>query len=131
MNIVLDASAAIEVVLDKPRAKAFKAAIAQADIVIAPEMFVSEVSNVAWKYKKLAAFTVEESFSLAFDGIMLIDQFTSTMQIWQEALREAIANNHPIYDCLYLVCARRNNALLLSKDNRLKKLAEELRIQVL
>jgi len=131
MNIVLDSSAAVEIVLNKADSKIFSEKIAKADLVIAPELFISEISNVAWKYHKLAGYSSENSFDLAVDGIMLVDEFIAAMSIWKEALSEAIANGHPVYDCLYLVCARRNNALLLSKDNKLKKLCRDLNIQVL
>ena len=35
-------------------------------------------------------------------------------------------NDHPVYDCLYVVCARRNDGILLSKDKKLRmKMGEE------
>ena len=38
---------------------------------------------------------------------------------------------HPVYDALYLVLARRNNALLLTLDRRLAALAEQLDIEII
>jgi predicted nucleic acid-binding protein len=37
---------------------------------------------------------------------------------------------HPVYDTLYLVLARRNNAVLLTQDRRLAELGRLLDIEV-
>ncbi len=131
MIIILDTSAAIDILLGKGNFENYQNIIEKADTVIAPEIYISEITNVAWKYNKLADFTHEESLNLAEDGINLIDQFVAVKDLWKESLREAINNDHPVYDCLYVVCARRNDGILLSRDKKLKKICEELRIQTL
>ena len=105
--------------------------IETADIVIAPEIYISEISNTAWKYNKLANFTREESTSLAEDGILLIDKFIPILELWKEALRESINYDHPVYDFLYIVCARRNDGILLTKDVKLQKICKKLKIKTL
>ena len=131
MIIILDTSAAIDILLGKGNFENYQNLIEKADTVIAPEIYISEITNAAWKYNKIADFTHEESLSLAEDGINLIDQFVAVKGLWKESLREAINNDHPVYDCLYVVCARRNDGILLSRDKKLKKICEELRIQTL
>ncbi len=131
MIIILDTSAAIDILLGKGEFEIFKNEIEKADTVIAPEIYLSEITNVAWKYNKIAGFTHEESINLAEDGINLIDQFVPVKDIWKESLREAINNNHPVYDCLYMVCARRNDGILLSKDKKLKNMCKELMVETL
>jgi predicted nucleic acid-binding protein len=131
MIVVLDTSAAIEIILNKKDSKKFKNIIIEADAVIAPELYISEITNVAWKYNKISNFGHEECFSIAEDGISLIDQFIDTKILWKEALREAMNNYQTVYDCLYLICARRNDGILLTKDQKLKKLCRKLKIEVL
>lgn len=131
MIIILDTSAAIDILLSKGNFEIYKREIEKADTVIAPEIYLSEITNVSWKYNKLAGFTHEESLSLAEDGINLIDQFIPVKDLWKESLREAINNNYPVYDCLYIVCARRNDGILLSKDKKLKNICTGLKIQTL
>jgi len=131
MIIILDTSAAIDLLLGKGNFETYKNKIEKADTVIAPEIYLSEITNVAWKYNKIAEFTHEESFILAEDGINLVDQFVSVKDLWKESLREAMNNDHPVYDCLYVVCARRNDGILLSKDRKLRKLCEGLKVQAL
>ena len=50
MRLVLDASAALEVVLERSRAGDFMRAIQEADTVMAPELLIPEVVNAIWKY---------------------------------------------------------------------------------
>ena len=52
----------------------------------APEIYISEITNMARKYNKLADFTHEELLNLAEDGINLVDQFI-VKDIWKESLR--------------------------------------------
>lgn len=131
MIIVLDTSAAIEILLQKEESDKFKKEIAEADTVIAPELYISEITNVAWKYQKIAKFLHDDCYILAEDGINLVDQFISTKELWKEALREAMNNDQTVYDCQYLVCARRNDGILLTKDQKLKKICRKLKIRTL
>lgn len=131
MIIVLDTSAAVEILLNKEESEKYKKVIVEAETVIAPELYISEITNVAWKYNKISAFKHEECYSLAEDGINLIDQFINTRELWKEALREAINNDQSVYDCQYLICARRNDGILLTKDQKLKKLCRKLKIETL
>jgi predicted nucleic acid-binding protein len=131
MIIVLDTSAAVEILLNKKESNKFKNTIVEADAVIAPELYISEISNVAWKYNKIAKFKHEECISMSEDGINLIDQFIDTKELWKEALREAMNNDQTVYDCLYLICARRNDGILLTMDQKLKKLCKYFKIRII
>ncbi len=131
MIIVLDTSAAIEIILKKKESSKFKNIIVEADAVIAPELYISEIANVAWKYNKIAKLKHEDCISLSEDGINLVDQFINTKELWKEALREAIHNDQTVYDCLYLICARRNDGIILTMDQRLKKFCRKLKIKTI
>ena len=129
MILVLDTSAAIDVLLSAGDFENYKQELANANAVIAPEIYISEISNVAWKYQKLAGFTREESLQLAEDGVNLVDSYVPVAEMWKESLREALNNDHPVYDCLYVVCARRNDGVLLTKDRRLRQICDELKVK--
>jgi predicted nucleic acid-binding protein len=129
MILVLEASAAIDVLLNQGKFVEYKMEIEKADAVIAPELYVSAMANVAWKYRKLAGFSHEESLRFAEDGVNLVDSYIPVADIWKEALREALNNDHPVYDCVYVVCARRNAGILLTNDKRLGHLCDELKVR--
>ena len=50
MIIVLDTSAAVEIVLQREHAIYLGRKVAEADWIIAPSLFIPEVTNVFWKY---------------------------------------------------------------------------------
>ena len=50
MIVVLDTSAAVEVVLKRKSAALFSHYLAEADLVIAPTLLIAEATNVFWKY---------------------------------------------------------------------------------
>ena len=52
MIIVLDVSAAIEIILKKEKKEKFDSAFQSASWVISPDLYVSEITNVLWKYHK-------------------------------------------------------------------------------
>ncbi|ADK81744.1 type II toxin-antitoxin system VapC family toxin [Sediminispirochaeta smaragdinae] len=130
MIVVLDPSAAVEILLKRNNSTILQRLLIEAETVISPDLYIAEISNVAWKYYKLAKYSHEQTISLAEDGINLIDTFIPTNELWKESLREAINNDHPVYDCLYAVCARRTDGVLLTMDERLKALSKELKIDI-
>jgi hypothetical protein len=56
MIAILDVSAAIEIILKKSKKELFDSHYRNAKWVIAPDLFVSEISNVLWKYYKAKMF---------------------------------------------------------------------------
>jgi len=130
MIAVLDVSAAVEILLKKEKTQKFKAELSRASWVIAPDLFHSEITNVLWKCYRANIVNHEESLQLAEDGILMIDDFTNGSDLWKEALGEGIKYSHSIYDMFYAILARRNDAILLTNDNKLAKIAEEMKIEV-
>lgn len=52
MTIILDVSAAIQIVLKKEKANFFNEWYKKANWIIAPDLYISELTNVLWKYNK-------------------------------------------------------------------------------
>ena len=130
MIFILDASAAIEIVLQRSQAERFTVHIAEADWVISPNLFIAEVTNVFWKYQKLADFpflTCEKGLEQA---IGLPDDYIDEHMLYREAFKLACTLNHSVYDMIYLIVARRNNGTLLSMDKNLIKAAQKCSIEV-
>lgn len=129
MTAVLDVSAAIEILLQKDKKELFTAAYEKAAWVIAPDLYIAELSNVLWKYHKSGLMTQAECIQYVEDGIELIDDFFPSRELWKEALGEGIKNTHSVYDLYYAVLARRNAAALLTNDSKLSLLCDKLNIE--
>lgn len=130
MIAVLDASAAVGVVLCQPRAERLMEPLEAASLVLAPDLFVSEVCNVFWKYRTADLLDQQQADRALSRSLALTDRLEPAFACYQEAFALAVRHQHPFYDALYLVVARRNNALLLTLDQRLAALATTLDIEV-
>ncbi len=131
MIIILDVSAAIEMLLKKEKKAKFEQMYQAASWVIAPDLYVAEMSNVLWKYYRAKIFCRDDCIQYADDGIRMIDDFIDARQLWHEALEEGITNNHSIYDMLYVVLAKRHDATLVTNDGALSELCKQLKVAYL
>lgn len=120
--IVLDASAAVEMTLEGKKNDILRRLMYAGERCIAPELFMSEVSNSFRKYVRAGLMPADEALRLTGKAIDLVDEFYSANELWREALSESIRLGHPTYDILYLVLARRNAATLYTLDRRLQNL---------
>lgn len=125
-RIVLDASAVIRIMEGATQAAAFTEALISAELVLAPELMLTEVANTLWRLQRagqLQADSLQPRLRRAAD---LVDHIEPDRTLQAEALALATHLDHPVYDCLYLVLARREVASLLSADQRLLGLARKV-----
>ena len=131
MNVVVDASAALGLVLAMPGTESFTDSLEQAALVTVPDLYVAEVTNALWKYRKADLLPMARCELALEHALRLPDQLESSTALHLEAFSLACRHIHSVYDTLYLVLARRNNAVLLTLDRRLAALAGKLEIQVI
>jgi predicted nucleic acid-binding protein len=130
MIVILDASAAMGIALNRADAAFLKKMVLQSDVVLAPDLYVAEVTNTFWKYgtfSGLSADLCEKGIAFCLD---LVDDFISAKSLCAEALAEALRIRHPAYDVFYLIAARRNNAFLITLDKHLIVAAKEMKVKV-
>jgi predicted nucleic acid-binding protein len=118
---VLDASAALHVGMRLPTAEPVIDKLEQATLVLVPQLYFSETANALWKYVSHNLLSAEQAIERYQDICALPDQAISDQTLALEALSLAPAKNHPVYDMIYAVLARRNACGVLSKDSRLAK----------
>ncbi len=128
MRIVLDASAALAAVVGRSQAAGVLDVLADASIVLAPDLFASEVANGLWKYVSVGELTVDEA-AIALDAALgLVERFIPAAALAQEALSEAAHHRHPVYDLCYAIAARREGCAVLTIDGRLQRLLAKMNI---
>ena len=130
MIVVLDVSAAIEIILQKDKQEKFNRIYKNGTWIIAPDLFIAEITNVLWKYYKAKVLSHEDCIQYVQDGIDMIDDFIDARDLWKESLAEGIKNNHSIYNMYYSVLARRNDAVLITNDGPLAEICKKLNIEV-
>jgi predicted nucleic acid-binding protein len=70
MICVLDTSAAIEIFLNRPQGQEMQEILADTSLVVAPDLYCSEISNVFWKLLKagqLSRETCERKIAILLD----------------------------------------------------------------
>lgn len=125
-KLVLDASAVVRIIEGSALAAELHEAVLAADLVMAPELMLTEVANALWRLQRagqLQADSLQSRLSMAAE---LLDHIEPDRSLQAEALALATHLDHPVYDCLYLVLARREVANLLSADQKLLDLASKV-----
>ncbi len=130
MIAVLDASAALEVALNREDSRRFRTGLRDAERILAPDTFASEITSAFWKYAVHKELSGEECRRGLTYCLAIVDDLLETRSLCPEVLVESVNANHSVYDMFYLVLARRNDAVLLTRDRKMKTLAEEMNIKV-
>jgi len=131
MKAVLDASAGLRGVAPQTGEPAILEILSRATEVVAPEHYVVEVTSGLWKYVIAKELVVREAVSRLDVAFGFVERYESSAALADEALREAAARRHSVYDMFYVVLARRENAALVTVDSRLRKLEKSMGVAVL
>lgn len=131
MIIILDASAAVEIVLQRQKSGELNRFIEDADWIAAPGLFVAEIANVFWKYYSFGNMSIEQCERALELSLAIPDEYCEDKTLVREAFSLGCNSGKPIYDMLYLVLARRNNGYLMTLDKELKKVAKNNLVRVI
>lgn len=123
---VLDASAALRLLLRLEGARELAERLEATSLVLVPDLYCSEVANGLWKYVAAGEIGRTEAIVLFEEALTLADSFVPDRTLAVEALAEASRRDHPVYDLVYLVTARRNGCEIVTMDRRLATLAEKM-----
>lgn len=125
--VVCDASVAVAWLLPEPETPVARRLAAGREALIAPELLLLEVGNVLLTRLRRGATTPVPD-ALLRDGLPEIRRgvaLTPDADLAEAALALGARLLHPIYDCLYLALARREEAALATFDRRLAARARE------
>jgi predicted nucleic acid-binding protein len=129
-RIVLDASAAIHLVLESPYAETLADALSPADVSMAPDLFDSEVANGLWKYVRSGVLAADQAVLRLARAFELVDSVFPSRVLAREALAAATTHAHPVYDLTYAVLARRHEATVVTMDHKFFLLLQRMEIAV-
>jgi predicted nucleic acid-binding protein len=126
----IDVCGAMEILLQKEKAEKFSKILQEAELIITPDLYISELTNTLWKYNRANILTKDECVQYIKDGINYVDKFISGKELWQEAFSEGINNDHSIYDMFYMVVTRRNDGILITNDSVLATICKNNNIKI-
>jgi len=125
MIVVLDASAGIEISLDREKAAVFFDVLSRATKIITTDLYKAETANAMRKYVKARLMSKQNALRVWNFCDNLIDEYVDISENAEESLAESVNVDHSTYDLLYMTLARRYGACLLTMDKKLKSLSEK------
>lgn len=127
--IVLDSSAACDMVRKTEEGMAFRALMLSEEKVISCELLRAEVVSILRKLCRHGLIPIEKVQSFLTESTALVNEYYSIQELQEEVLSESIRLDHSSYDMFYFVLARRFGATLFTLDRKLIRLCEEQGVQ--
>lgn len=117
--IVVDANVAIKWTIPQPLRERARALLARSETLVAPAMFIAEVTTTVWQYVRSGQISSEQAragLGLTIDQIGL---FEDDRDLASDALSMGIELSYAPYDFFYLVLAMRRGAPFVTADKTL------------
>lgn len=118
-NYVVDTSVAVKWFVAEPLRKEAVELGRSGGGLIAPDLIVLEVGNVAWTKVRTGQMLHAQAEFVAGVIPKYFAALVPSAEISVAAFQIASDLDHPVYDCAYLAVAVRFNAVLVTADRRL------------
>jgi predicted nucleic acid-binding protein len=123
VSVVVDASVALKWVLDEPGSDA-AAALLNEDLV-APALWLVEAANALWRRARRGEISRDEAMERLSELYNAPVTTTSIEDDLVAAGELANALGHPVYNCVYLALARRENTWVITADRRFHAVVDQ------
>lgn len=130
MIAVVDASAAVRLLLAPLENPALRGVLLDADLVLAPELYAAETANALWKYGRAGVLTPADAARMLDACLELPDEYAGLVESAVASFDLACRHRSTVYDMLYLSLAQKRGATLITADRRLAHLARALGVPV-
>jgi predicted nucleic acid-binding protein len=117
-DYVLDACVVAKVLFDEQGSTAARALVIEADSIIAPQLVLLDIANVAIKKFRRKEIGRNQAFSVLGDAPDLFDRLTATEDLLEAAANLALTSMTSTYDAIYAALAMRENLILVTADKR-------------
>ncbi len=120
VTLVVDASVCLKWHVPEAGSEAARAILHGGASLVAPEILVAEVANALWQKARRTDLTAARCLEIV-DSVAVNApiRFTPSVRLAPGALEIALAQTHPVYDCLYLALAGTLGVPLVTADQRL------------
>lgn len=130
-SLVVDASVALKWCVDEPGSA--EAVAVHGRRLLAPDYLLVEVANVLCRKLRRGEATVPQVRAAMQTLPDAFDLLAPAPELLTRAVELAVALQHPVYDCLYLALAERENAEMVTDDAKLlaKGVAAQVKVVAL
>lgn len=124
---VIDASVAVRWYVDGS-GQEFAATWLGLHDLLAPDLICAEVGNALWRYMRHGSVEFDDAVAVLDALPANFARLVPTADLVAEAFKLGAGADHPVYDCVYLALARREQTTLVTLDRKLAMLAQKLGI---
>lgn len=128
--IVVDASIAVLWFANEPDRWGGAQLLEGESTLLSIDLMVAEASNEWWKKLRRREMDLADVEQAVTNLLALEIELTPSAVLIRPAVRLAAELGHPVYDCLYLALAARRAAPLATGDDRLRRAANRLGVQI-
>jgi len=119
VTCVVDSSVAVKWYLAEPDHEAALRLLMRGDRLVAPDLILVELANVAWKRVQRGEIDAMFGRGMVAELIAGDVELLRSADLADAALEIAIDLGHPVYDCFYLACAQAQGLAVVTADRRL------------
>jgi predicted nucleic acid-binding protein len=116
--VVVDPGVAIKWFVEEPLRPQARSLLANRHEVIAPDILIAGVAELAWRKTTRGEITAEQAEPIVRNIALpsFISAFVESPQLRNRALAIALQCGRPVYECFYASCAEAAQAPLVSAD---------------
>ena len=125
MKVTIDASVAVKWFVAEEHRKEARHLLAPRIERYAPDLLPVECASAIWKKARLGEIASAAPF---LDGIAKLSEvirIQSSETLLRDATETALRIGHPVYDSLYIACARLTGSVLVTADRRLAQVVSD------
>lgn len=120
MKLVVDASVAVKFLVAEHDTEKARELLRTPDLLIAPDWLFVEAANTFWKKVKRSELLVVHAERHLDDLPLFFARTYRSDPLIGEAFRLAIRLRHPVYDCVYLALAIREDCPMITADKEFR-----------
>ena len=125
MRVTVDASVAVKWFIDEPGTDNAIRLLESDDLLIAPELIISEVANAVWRRAAAGDIDREQATAIPQALVQVLSDITPVCELIDDAMDIAFAEEHTVYDCIYLALAQQRNSTLATADSKLQAILQK------
>ena len=118
MRFVVDANVAVKWLVAEEDTDVAEELATSGDDLHAPRLMASEVADALWRKARVGEIERRAAGVLLANVPDMPVRWGADELVSADAVRLALALDHPVYDCVYLALAHRIGAVMLTADSR-------------
>jgi predicted nucleic acid-binding protein len=121
MIVVVDPGVAMKWFVEEPLRPQARSLLVNRHEVIAPDILIAGVAELAWKKVTRGEITADQATSIVRNIALpsFISAFVESPRLRNRAFALALQCGRPVHDCFYAACAEAASTVLVSTDEPL------------